>query len=199
MVEAGVGVNETTCKGFATKAHTPSWDPSTIPGRQRRRTGATSRGNPMRLKWIAVLAGVVCAATLLSAQEKPMLATGTFDVKMTPQPDPGFDVGRMTIEKEFLGAITGTSKGMMLSSANAAFTDAGYVALEKVTGTLDGKRGSFVLQHSSTMQKGVATQSITVVPESGSGELAGLSGSMVITIEGKKHSYEFNYMITRSP
>lgn len=127
-----------------------------------------------------------------------MHATGTFDVKMTPQADPGFDVGRMTIEKQFHGAIEGASNGMMLSSANAAFTDAGYVAIEKVTGTLDGKRGSFVFQHSSTMQNGVATQSITVVPESGSGELAGLSGSMVIIIEGKNHSYEFNYAITRS-
>ena len=128
-----------------------------------------------------------------------MRATGTFDVKMTPQADAGFEVGRMTIEKQFHGAIDGTSRGMMLSSANATFTDAGYVAIEKVTGTLDGKRGSFVLQHNSTMQKGVATQSITVVPESGSGELAGLRGSMVNIIEGKKHSYEFEYTITKSP
>jgi hypothetical protein len=124
-----------------------------------------------------------------------MLAKGTFEVKLVPQADADTSVGRMSIDKQFQGDIAGTSKGMMLAAMTAVPNSAGYVAIEKVTGTLHGKRGTFVLQHSSTMARGVPTQSITVIPDSGTDELKGLSGSLVIIVEGKKHSYEFEYTI----
>lgn len=123
-------------------------------------------------------------------------AKGTFTV--TLQPLTGHDtsadavVGRRSIDKVFVGDLAGTSIGEMLASMGTVKGSAGYVAMEKVTGTLFGKRGSFVLQHSSTMNRGAPTQSITVVPDSGTGELAGLSGSLVIAIEAGVHSYVFD-------
>lgn len=125
-------------------------------------------------------------------------ATGTFDVKLAPQADADATVGRMSIDKQFHGDIEGTSNGMMLAAMTAIPNSAGYVAIEKVTGTLHGKRGSFLLQHSSTMARGVPSQSISVIPDSGTGELPGLSGSMTIIIEGKQHSYEFAYTLGKA-
>lgn len=128
-----------------------------------------------------------------------MLAKGTFDVKVTPIPgtDPmdtgGF--GRLALAKTFQGDLTGTSVGMMLGSTDGAQTSGGYVALEKVTGTLQGKSGSFVLQHNGTMTPAAMEMRIMVVPGSGTGELAGISGTFKITIEGKKHSWEFDYQL----
>lgn len=124
-------------------------------------------------------------------------ATGTFTVTLKPLP--GHDsrdtavVGRRSIDKVFSGDLAGTSIGEMLASMGTVKGSAGYVAMEQVTGTLHGKRGSFVLQHSSTMTRGTPTQSITVVPDSGTDELAGLSGSMVIVIEAGVHSYVFDH------
>lgn len=126
---------------------------------------------------------------------KHELARGTFDVKMTPQADADATIGRMSLDKEFHGDIAGTSKGMMLAAMTATPTSAGYVAIEKVSGTLHGKRGSFLLQHSSTMARGVPSQSIIVIPDSGTDQLTGLSGSLTIIIEEKKHSYEFAYTL----
>ncbi len=127
-------------------------------------------------------------------------ATGPFDVKLTPRaPDDSADtsaLGRMTIDKQFHGDLQATSQGQMLAAGTSIKTSAGYVAMERVTGTLQGKRGTFVLQHSATMNRGVPTLSITVVPDSGTDELTGLSGSMEIIIEGKQHSYDFAYTIT---
>jgi hypothetical protein len=123
-----------------------------------------------------------------------MLAKGTFEVQMTPQQDPG-PVGRMTLAKQFAGDIDGTSAGVMIAYMTETKGSAGYTAIEKVEGTILGKKGSFVLQHSSTMARGTPHQSIQVIPDSGTNELAGLSGSMVIIVEGKKHSYEFEYSI----
>jgi hypothetical protein len=123
-----------------------------------------------------------------------MLAKGTFEVQLTPQQDPG-PVGRMLLAKQFAGDISGTSAGTMIAFMTETKGSAGYTAIEKIEGTLAGKSGTFVLQHSSTMARGTPKQSIQVIPDSGTGELAGLSGSMVIIIEGKKHSYEFEYNI----
>ena len=126
-------------------------------------------------------------------------ASGTFTVKLTPQPsDDYFDnaqLNRLTLDKQFSGDLTGTSKGQMMSAVGTVKGSAGYVAIEKVSGTLEGKAGSFVLQHSSTMNKGVPQQSITVVPDSGTDELTGLSGSMIISIADGKHSYDFEYTL----
>jgi hypothetical protein len=105
----------------------------------------------------------------------------------------------MSIDKKFHGDLEGASKGTMLASMTAIPNSAGYVAIEKVTGTLHGKRGSFALQHSGTMNRGAQSLTITVVPDSGTDELAGISGSMKIIIEGKKHSYEFEYTIAKAP
>ncbi len=126
-------------------------------------------------------------------------ATGPFDVKVIPQkPDnevaeaAGFT--RMTIDKQFHGDLDATSKGEMLASRPDAKGSGGYVALERVTGTLNGRRGSFVLQHSATMTRGVPNLSITVVPDSGTDELTGLTGKLnIIIAPDGKHEYEFEY------
>ena len=123
-------------------------------------------------------------------------AKGTFDVKLAPQ-NPPFDpsIGRMTIDKQFHGDLEATSKGEMLAHMTEVKGSAGYVALERVTGTLAGRTGSFVLQHTGTMSKGEQQLSVTVVPDSGTGQLTGLSGKMTIKIEGPKHFYEFEYTL----
>ena len=136
-------------------------------------------------------------------QEKAMTnrASGTFEVKLSPQ-DQGADmpVGRMTIDKQFHGDLVGTSKGQMLMASSGSVKDsAGYVAIEKVTGTLNGRRGSFYLQHNGVMTRGVGELRITVIPDSGTDQLAGLSGKMNIIIAEGKHSYEFEYAIGEQP
>lgn len=124
-------------------------------------------------------------------------ATGPFEVKLTPQPlalpEEGTTRGRLSIDKTFQGDLEGTSRGEMLSAGTAVEGSAGYVAIERVTGTLHGKSGSFTLQHSGTMNRGAPQLTVTVVPDSGTGELTGLSGSMQIEIAGGKHSYVFEY------
>lgn len=126
------------------------------------------------------------------------LAKGPFDVKLQAlEPynrDEGAALGRHSIDKRFHGDLDATSRGEMLSAGGAVQGSAGYVAIERVTGTLHGRRGSFALQHFATMTRGAPHLDIVVVPDSGSGELAGLSGTMKIVIaEGGKHSYEFDY------
>ena len=101
----------------------------------------------------------------------------------------------MTIDKQFHGDLEATSKGEMLSAVGAVKGSAGYVAIEKVTGKLRGRSGSFVLQHTGTMTRGAPQLSITVVPDSGTGDLVGLTGQMTIHIEAGKHSYEFEYTL----
>jgi len=127
------------------------------------------------------------------------LASGTFEVKIVPQtPDGIFEdatLGRLTIDKQFRGDLEATSKGQMLSALTSVKASAGYVAMERVTGTLGGRSGTFVLQHTGTMNRGEPRQSVTVVPDSGSGQLEGLAGTMTIKIEGGKHSYEFDYTL----
>jgi len=124
-------------------------------------------------------------------------ASGTFDVKLTPQTmvDNQAGLARMSIEKQFHGTLEGTSKGEMLSAGTTVKDSAGYVALERVSGTLAGNTGTFVLQHSATMNRGTPQLSIKVVPDSGTGQLTGLSGEMAIKIENGRHLYEFDYSI----
>jgi Protein of unknown function (DUF3224) len=118
-------------------------------------------------------------------------------VKLSPQAqDPSGDpsLGRMTIDKQFHGALEATSKGQMLTAGTSVKGSAGYVAIEKVSGILDGRSGSFVLQHSGIMNRGTPQLTISVVPDSGTEQLVGLSGTMNIIIADGKHSYEFEYM-----
>ncbi|RSL16695.1 uncharacterized protein DUF3224 [Edaphobacter aggregans] len=123
-------------------------------------------------------------------------ATGPFDVKLTPQDDKlDPTLARLIIDKQFHGDLEATSKGTMLSAGTAVKGSAGYVAIELVTGTLHGRTGTFVLQHSATMNRGIPSLSITVVPDSGTGELTGLTGTMNIIIVEGKHSYDFSYTL----
>jgi hypothetical protein len=145
---------------------------------------------------VLVLSGIASAQTKMTTQH----ATGTFDVKITPQkpdnpPAEESKVGRMSIDKQFHGDLEATSKGEMLAVQTETKGSAGYVAMERVTGTLRGRKGSFVLQHSATMDRGKPSLSVTVVPDSGTGELTGLTGSMKIIIETGKHSYQFDYTL----
>jgi hypothetical protein len=130
-------------------------------------------------------------------------AKGTFEVKITPQtPDGKFEdatMGRMTIDKQFHGDLEGTSKGQMLSATTDVKGSAGYVAMERVTGTLNGRTDGFVLQHSATMTRGVPQLSVTVVPDSGTAQLVGLTGKMDIIINAGKHSYDFQYTLPVAP
>jgi hypothetical protein len=126
-------------------------------------------------------------------------ASGTFEVKLVPQPPEdkaeGSTLARMSIDKQFHGDLEGTSKGQMLTAGTDVKGSAGYVAIERITGTLQGRTGSFVLQHSGTLTRGAPQQSITVVSDSGTGQLAGLTGKMTINIANGKHSYEFDYTL----
>ena len=108
-------------------------------------------------------------------------------------------LGRMSIDKQFHGDLEGTSRGQMLTAGTAVTGSAGYVAIEHVSGTLHGRGGTFVLQHSGTMTRGAPQLSITVVPDSGTGELVGLAGQMAIVIADGKHSYDFEYTIAETP
>ena len=125
-------------------------------------------------------------------------ASGTFDVTLNPQPTESA-LGRMSIDKQFHGDLDGVSKGEMLAASSAVKGSAGYVAMEKVTGTLQGKKGEFVLQHSGTMNRGDPSLRVSVVPDSGTDELVGLSGTMSIEITGGKHLYTFDYAIVKTP
>lgn len=126
-------------------------------------------------------------------------ARGPFEVKLTPQPLVGAGaeaaLGMLSIDKQFSGDLEATSQGAMLSTGTAVEGSAGYVAIERVGGKLHGRSGTFVLQHSGLMARGVGQLTITVVPDSGTGELAGLAGTMAITIADGKHTYDFEYTL----
>jgi len=129
-------------------------------------------------------------------EESLMTARGTFDVRVTPQPqdDPaGGPFGRLFLDKQFHGDLLASSKGQMLAAGTGVERSGGYVALEHVTGTLQGKRGSFILQHKGTMRKDVYTIDVTIVPDSGTDQLVGIAGTMTIHIDGKDHSYALEY------
>jgi Protein of unknown function (DUF3224) len=126
-------------------------------------------------------------------------AKGTFEVKLVPLASDSdtqdATLGRMSIDKEFRGDLEGTSKGQMLTGGTSVKGSGAYVAIEKVSGTLHGRRGSFILQHVGVMTRGAPQLTITVVPDSGTDELAGLSGRFNIKIDDGKHSYDFEYTL----
>lgn len=127
------------------------------------------------------------------------LAQGTFTVKLAPlafegQPE-GSKLGRLSIDKQITGDLVATTAGQMLSAMTETKGSAGYVAIERVTGTLHGRRGSFVLQHSGSMNRGAPSLTVAVVPDSGTDELVGLRGEFRIVIEGGQHRYEFSYSL----
>ncbi|MFN0099892.1 MAG: DUF3224 domain-containing protein [Gemmatimonadaceae bacterium] len=126
-------------------------------------------------------------------------AAGTFSVTLVPQPADahadGVTLGRMTIDKVFAGDLEGSSIGQMLTGLSSVKGSAGYVAIERVTGVLAGRRGSFILQHSGTMTRGAPELTLTVVPDSGADELVGLRGRMAIENTKGQHSYTFDYTI----
>lgn len=163
-------------------------------------------------KWVVFL-GIALGASAAWAQtpvpapesspkETPMTTTavGTFTVKVKPLPEDekvaGVPVGRMSIDKAFQGDLEGTSAGEMMTAGTAVKGSAGYVAVEFVTGSLQGRKGTFTLMHHATMKENADFRmNIVVVPDSGTGELMGLAGKMEIIIEGGKHSYRFEYTL----
>ena len=130
-------------------------------------------------------------------------ATGPFEVQLKPLPTyetaDGAMLGRMSIDKQFRGDLDATSRGEMLSAGTAVKGSAAYSAVERVSGTLGGRRGTFVLQHTGVMNRGTPSLLVTVVPDSGTGELAGLTGTMAIHVEGGRHSYTFEYALPEAP
>jgi uncharacterized protein DUF3224 len=123
-------------------------------------------------------------------------AAGAFEVKMTPESEVGApDIGRFALDKSYHGDLEATSLGQMLSAGAVEKGSAGYVAIEIVRGTLGGRAGSFALQHCGTMTRGSARLTIDVVPDSGTGELEGLSGAMTIRAEDGRHEYELDYSL----
>jgi hypothetical protein len=123
-----------------------------------------------------------------------MTATGAFEVTIQPL---GSDemLGRMSLDKQFHGELAATSKGEMLTAGTAVKGSAGYVAIERVSGTLHGRTGTFILQHTGTMNRGAPQLTISVVPDSGTGDLAGIAGTMTIDIDAGKHTYELTYTL----
>jgi hypothetical protein len=135
------------------------------------------------------------------------IARGTFVVKLAPLPLEGqgpvsedsqctdAKLARLAIDKQIEGDLVATTRGQMLSATTATAGSAGYVAIERVQGTLHGRRGSFVLQHSGTMNRGTPQLTVTVVPDSATGELLGLNGSFRILVAEGRHRYEFDYAL----
>ncbi|MGH9868465.1 MAG: DUF3224 domain-containing protein [Candidatus Polarisedimenticolia bacterium] len=153
----------------------------------------------------AAILGLTLAGLAMNAQAAEpvqkgaaMTARGTFDVKVTPQPPDDSAAGpfqRLFLDKQFHGDLEAGSKGQMMGAQSAVEGSGAYVAFEQVTGVLSGKKGSFMLQHRGTMRKGSYLMDVTVVPDSGTEELAGIAGTMTIVIEGGKHSYVFEYRL----
>jgi hypothetical protein len=127
-------------------------------------------------------------------------AAGLFDVTLSPQPWPeaqaaGLTFGRLLLDKVYHGELEARAQGQMLSAVTGTAGSAGYVAIEAVSGTLHGRRGSFALMHTGTMTRGARQLVVSVVPDSGSGELTGLAGDLSIRIEGGQHFYAFDYSL----
>ena len=143
---------------------------------------------------------VPAVSALTPPQRNLMKATGTFEVKLAPvgndSTPEGPNLGRMSLDKTFKGDFEGVGKGEMITAAGIAVKEsAAYSAVERLTGTLHGKKGSFALQHTGIMDRGKPSLNITVVPDSGTGDLVGLTGKMDIIIEGKEHKYVFEYLL----
>ena len=126
-------------------------------------------------------------------------ASGSFEISMQSlaNEDVSADpmLGRFLLTKKFTGDLEASARGHMLSAGTATRGSAGYVAIDQVTGSLDGRTGSFVLQHSGSMKRGAPNLLVMVVPDSGTGELAGITGTLSINIVEGKHFYDFLYSL----
>ena len=162
--------------------------------------------HPLRRSLVALFCGAMAApihaqssAVSPTGAKMTQLAKGSFTVKLLPLPfdgqPEGSKLGRMSIDKQITGDLVATTSGQMLSAMTDVKGSAGYVAIERVEGTLHGKKGSFVLQHTGTMNRGVPGLSVTVVPDSATGELVGLQGDFKIIIAEGRHSYELAYTL----
>ena len=125
------------------------------------------------------------------------LATGSFEVQMKPleqtEPAPGGSLGRLSLDKQFHGDLEATGQGQMLTAMSDVQGSAAYVAIERVTGTLHGRTGSFALHHRGIMTRGAQSLEISIVPDTGTGDLKGITGTLKIRIEDKKHFYDLEY------
>jgi len=151
---------------------------------------------------LLLIGGGVAAAQEPAADEETAMtqhARGTFDVKVAPIPEEGSygeaGLGRMSIDKTFHGDLEGTSVGQMLTAMAPTEGSGAYVAVEKVTGTLAGRSGSLMLHHRGVMTRGEPSLSVTIVPDSGTGELAGLAGTLTIDIRDGQHFYDLEYTL----
>jgi hypothetical protein len=149
---------------------------------------------------VLTLSGAIPAQTANPSPKEARMtnhATGPFDVKMLPQDDKTADgVTRLLLDKQYHGDLEGTAKGQMLTGGMSADKSGAYVAIEKFTGTLQGRSGSFVLHHTGIMTRGKPELTILVAPDSGAGQLTGISGKMTINVAADgKHSYDFEYML----
>ncbi len=149
--------------------------------------------------WASAQAPVSGSGAMQKEVDVTARVRGTFDVKLAPQAADDATLGRMSLDKQYHGDLEATAKGTMLTAMTEVQGSAGYVAIEKVSGTLQGRTGTFMLQHSGTMARGTPQLSITVVPDSGTGQLAGLAGKMGIEITDGKHFYDFEYTLAASP
>ncbi len=157
----------------------------------------------MILKSAAFIGLLILTTTIMPAQKKDTTmtthATGTFEVTVKPleayNKEGGANLGRMSLDKQFSGNLEAVSKGEMLTAGTDVKGSAVYVAVERVSGILNGKKGTFALHHTGVMTRGIPQLTITVVPDSGTDELVGLTGTMTINIVDKKHLYEFDYTL----
>ena len=156
-----------------------------------------------RVGWLGIVSSAIAITAVANAQTGKGVemhhAVGTFEVKLKPEPlsevASKTEIGRMSMDKTYQGQLEGTSQGEFLASGSASGSGS-YVAIEKITGSLDGKRGSFVLVHQGTMVKGGSPQlTVSVVPGSGTGELVGISGTLQIVIKDGQHTYVFDYSL----
>ncbi len=146
---------------------------------------------------ILALAAMLLAAPTLG-ETVMQHAKGTFAVKMAPAAQTstgGVALARMTVTKAFSGDMAATAEGEMLTAAGAVPESAAYVLIERVTGSIDGKAGSFAFMHHATMDRGKPDQHITIVPDSGSGALTGITGAMTMRIEAGVHHYDLAYAL----
>jgi len=159
--------------------------------------------------WPCLALALACA-TSIPAHSRPQTGTnvtlhakGSFEVQLAPVPGDdvsgGVTLGRFTGDKQFHGDFEGTSRVQMLTAVTSVKDSKGYVAMERLTGSLAGRTGSLVLQHSATMNRGTPQISVTIVPDSGSGQLTGIYGSMTIEIADGKHFYDLAYTLPEQP
>jgi Protein of unknown function (DUF3224) len=170
----------------------------------------SSRSGGMLAACAIVLAGATAGVSVLARVQQSTIglnreavmtrANGTFDVKVAPLPaydtTEGTTLGRMSIDKQYHGDLEGAARGEMLTGMTSVKDSGVYVAVERFTGTLSGRRGSFVLHHTGIMERGAQKLTVTVVPDSGTGQLTGLTGTLNIIIADGKHLYEFDYSLT---